>query len=190
VGEVTRKLLVVEDDLGLQKQLKWCFDGYEVITAENREDAVAQIRRHEPPVVLQDLGLPPEAEGVGEGFATLHEILTLAPRTKVIVVTGNDERDNAVRAVGAGAYDFYSKPVDVDVLQLLVNRAFTLWELRSHAAALPEDREDRRSGCHDAPPRRERHGQGDLRQGPARLEPARRPSVRRHQLRSHPREPA
>jgi len=143
---VTRKLLVVEDDLGLQKQLKWCFDGYEVITAENREDAVAQVRRHEPPVVLQDLGLPPEAEGVGEGFATLNEILTLAPRTKVIVVTGNDERDNALRAIGAGAYDFYSKPVDVDVLELLVNRAFTLWELEeenrrlaAQAAASPLD---------------------------------------------------
>ncbi len=144
MAELTRKLLVVEDDLGLQKQLKWCFDGYEVVTAENREEAIAQLRRNEPPVVLQDLGLPPDAEGVSEGFATLKEILSLAPRTKVIVVTGNEERDNAVRAVGAGAYDFYSKPVDEDVLQLLVNRAFTLWELEeenrrlaAHASASP-----------------------------------------------------
>ena len=121
-----RKLLVVEDDLGLQKQLKWALRGYEVIAAENRQQAIAEVRRHEPPVVLQDLGLPPDAAGVEEGFATLREILTLAPRTKVIVVTGNGDRDNAVRAVGAGAYDFYSKPVDVDVLNLLIDRAWTL----------------------------------------------------------------
>ena len=121
-----RKLLVVEDDRGLQKQLKWALSGYEVIAAENRQQAIAEVRRHEPPVVLQDLGLPPDAAGVEEGFATLREILSIAPRTKVIVVTGNGDRDNAVRAVGAGAYDFYSKPVDVDVLNLLIDRAWTL----------------------------------------------------------------
>jgi two-component system NtrC family response regulator len=121
-----RKLLVVEDDRGLQKQLKWALSGYEVIAAENRQQAIAELRRHEPPVVLQDLGLPPDAAGVEEGFATLREILSFAPRTKVIVVTGNGDRDNAVRAVGAGAYDFYSKPVDVDVLNLLIDRAWTL----------------------------------------------------------------
>ena len=121
-----RKLLVVEDDRGLQKQLKWALSGYEVIAAENRQQAIAEVRRHEPPVVLQDLGLPPDAAGVEEGFATLREILSIAPRTKVIVVTGNGDRDNAVRAVGAGAYDFYSKPVDVDILNLLIDRAWTL----------------------------------------------------------------
>ena len=105
-----RKLLVVEDDRGLQKQLKWALSGYEVIAAENRQQAIAELRRHEPPVVLQDLGLPPDAAGVEEGFATLREILAFAPRTKVIVVTGNGDRDNAVRAVGAGAYDFYRSP--------------------------------------------------------------------------------
>jgi two-component system NtrC family response regulator len=124
-----RKLLVVEDDRGLQKQLKWALRGYEVIAAENRQQAIAEVRRHEPPVVLQDLGLPPDAAGVEEGFATLREILSIAPRTKVIVVTGNGDRDNAVRSVGAGAYDFYSKPVDVDVLNLLIDRAWTLHEL-------------------------------------------------------------
>jgi two-component system NtrC family response regulator len=121
-----RKLLIVEDDRGLQKQLKWALSGYEVIAAENRQQAIAELRRHEPPVVLQDLGLPPDAAGVEEGFATLREILSFAPRTKVIVVTGNGDRDNAVRAVGAGAYDFYSKPVDVDVLNLLIDRAWAL----------------------------------------------------------------
>ena len=129
MADEKRKLLVVEDDRGLQKQIKWALREFEVIAAENRPQAIAELRRHEPPVVLQDLGLPPDAAGVEEGFATLREILSLAPHTKVIVVTGNGDRDNAVRAVGAGAYDFYSKPVDVDVLKLLVNRAWTLHEL-------------------------------------------------------------
>ena len=124
-----KTLLVVEDDAGLRKQLKWCFDEYEVVTAENREAALAAVRRHEPPVVLQDLGLPPDAEGVTEGMETLREILAIAPATKVIVVTGNDDRENAVRAVALGAYDFYQKPVDVDVLKLLVSRAYALNEL-------------------------------------------------------------
>jgi two-component system NtrC family response regulator len=117
-------LLVVEDDEGLQKQLRWCLDDYEVLFASDRESAITELRRAEPAVVLQDLGLPPDPAGVSEGLATLEQILALAPHTKVIVVTGNDDRDNAVRAVGLGAYDFYQKPVDVDVLKLLVGRAF------------------------------------------------------------------
>jgi len=124
-----KRLLVVEDDAGLRKQLKWCFDEYAVVTAENRETALAAVRRYQPPVVLQDLGLPPDAEGVTEGMETLREILAIAPATKVIVVTGNDDRENAVRAVAIGAYDFYQKPIDVDVLKLLVSRAYNLKEL-------------------------------------------------------------
>src|SRR3954463_3356724 len=122
--EDKQRLLIVEDDLGLQKQLKWCFDSYEVIQATSRSEAVAHMRRFEPAVVLQDLGLPPDADGVGEGMATLKELLSLAPQTKIIVVTGNADRDSAVRAVGLGAWDFYSKPVDTDVLKLIVQRAF------------------------------------------------------------------
>jgi two-component system, NtrC family, response regulator len=122
-------LLVVEDDVGLQKQLRWCFEDYEVVIAEDRPGAMAALRRYEPAVVLQDLGLPPDAEGVSEGIATLREIIAAAPRTKVIVVTGNADRDNALRAVGAGAYDFYQKPLDVDVLKLIVGRAFEIHEL-------------------------------------------------------------
>src|SRR5215471_10785533 len=122
----TRKLLIVEDDIGLQKQLKWCFVDYEVLFAENRPGAIAQLRRHEPAVVLQDLGLPPDAEGVSEGMSLLSEILVLAPNTKIVVVTGNQDKDNALRAVGFGAYDFYQKPLDTDVLQLIVARAFSL----------------------------------------------------------------
>jgi two-component system NtrC family response regulator len=139
VAEEARKLLIVEDDRGLQKQLKWCFDGYDVVVAEDRESALGELRRHEPAVVLQDLGLPPDPEGVSEGFKTLQEILRIRPATKVIVVTGNETRDNALKAVGFGAYDFYQKPVDVDVLQLLVNRAFTLYELEAENRRLARE---------------------------------------------------
>jgi two-component system NtrC family response regulator len=144
VAEDKAKLLIVEDDLGLQKQLKWCFNDYEVIVAADRAAAIAAVRRHEPAVVLQDLGLPPDAEGVAEGFACLLEILKLAPHTKVIVVTGQLDKQNAVRAVGLGAYDFYQKPVDTDVLRLLVQRAFNIHaleeqnrHLREHQSEMP-----------------------------------------------------
>jgi two-component system NtrC family response regulator len=126
VAEPTKRpvLLVVEDDIGLQKQLRWCFEQYEVVVAADRPSAIAALRRYEPAVVLQDLGLPPDPAGVAEGMACISEILNLRPRTKVIVMTGNHDRDNAVRAVGAGAYDFYQKPLDVATLQLIVARAF------------------------------------------------------------------
>ncbi len=129
--EESRKLLIVEDDPGLLKQLKWCFEGYDVYTAEDRQSAIAELRRHEPTVVLQDLGLPPKPEGVEEGLATLSETLKLAPRTKVIVVTGNGDQENALTAVAQGAYDFYQKPVDTDTLKLLVDRAFNIAELEN-----------------------------------------------------------
>jgi two-component system NtrC family response regulator len=138
VSEDKPKLLIVEDDLGLQKQLKWCFDEHEVLIAGTRAEALAQLRRFEPPVVLQDLGLPPDPEGVNEGMQTLRETLSLAPGTKVIVVTGNNDRDNAVRAVSLGAYDFYQKPVDTDVLRLIVSRAFHIHALEQQNRALQE----------------------------------------------------
>jgi len=127
--EQARKLLIVEDDPGLLNQLKWCFEGYDVVMAEDSESAIAELRRHEPSVVLQDLGLPPKPDGVEEGFATLGEILKLAPHTKVIVVTGHGDQENALHAVAQGAYDFYQKPVDTDTLKLLVDRAFNISEL-------------------------------------------------------------
>ena len=129
--EHARKLLIVEDDPGLLKQLKWCFEGYDVYTAEDREQAIAELRRHEPAVILQDLGLPPQPEGVEEGFAALAETLRLAPHTKVIVVTGNGDQENALNSVAQGAYDFYEKPVDTDTLKLLVDRAFNIAELEA-----------------------------------------------------------
>jgi two-component system NtrC family response regulator len=130
-SEDRQKLLVIEDDPGLLRQLKWHFEGYEVITASTREQALVQLRRHEPLVVLQDLGLPPDDEGVEEGLACLRDILRLAPHTKVIVVTGNGQRDNALRAVAQGAYDFYQKPVDVQVLDLITQRAFHMAEIEA-----------------------------------------------------------
>ena len=131
MSEASRKLLIVEDDPGLLSQLKWCFEGYDVYTAEDRESAIVELRRHEPTVVLQDLGLPPKPEGVEEGLLTLTETLKLAPHTKVIVVTGNGDQENALTAVAQGAYDFYEKPVDTDTLKLLVDRAFNISELES-----------------------------------------------------------
>lgn len=123
------KLLVVEDDKGLQKQLKWGYEDYEVIIAEDRNSAIAAVRLHEPKVVTLDLGLPPDPDGVTEGFAILQDILTLAPKTKVIVASGHGERSSALRAVASGAYDFYQKPVDIDELGLVVRRAFQLREI-------------------------------------------------------------
>ena len=124
-----KTLLIVEDDLGLQSQLRWHFDQYDVVIAGDRQSAIDELRKHEPEVVLQDLGLPPDDEGVEEGFMTLDEILRLAPHTKIIVVTGNHDYENAVRAVSLGAYDFYEKPVNTEVLDLIVQRAFQMHEL-------------------------------------------------------------
>jgi two-component system NtrC family response regulator len=125
----SRKLLIVEDDPGLLSQLKWCFEGYDVVTAEDRGSAINELRRHEPSVVLQDLGLPPNPDGVDEGLATLQELLRLSPHTKVIVVTGHGDQENALKSVALGAYDFYQKPVDTETLQLLVERAFNMSRL-------------------------------------------------------------
>ena len=125
----THPLLIVEDDPGLQKQLKWSLDQYEIILASNRVEAIAALRRFMPPVVTLDLGLPPDPTNASEGLATLKEILELSPHTKVIVVTGNDDRSNAIEAIARGAYDFYQKPVDADVLNLIIARAFHLHAL-------------------------------------------------------------
>ena len=124
-----KTLLVVEDDPGLQKALRWAFEGFKVITAEDRETAIAHLRRYEPHVVTRDLGLPPDPGGATEGLATLQEILSLAPSTKVIVVTGNNDRENAIRAIGLGAWLFFQKPVDPELLDVIVERAYSLFEL-------------------------------------------------------------
>jgi two-component system NtrC family response regulator len=119
-----RKLLVVEDDKGLQSQLRWAFDDFEVTIAGDRAEAINQVRRIEPNVVLLDLGLPPDPGGVTEGLATLSEILSLTPATKVIILTGDDNYANAVKSIALGAYDFHQKPADPQMLALLVDRAY------------------------------------------------------------------
>lgn len=124
-------LLIVEDDAGLQKQLKWSFDDLDVVIAGDREAALVAVRRYEPAVVTLDLGLPPDADGASEGLATLEQILALAPATKVIVVSGNQDRANAVQAVAAGAYDYYHKPIEPEILRLIVNRAMHLHQLET-----------------------------------------------------------
>ncbi|MEN8802690.1 MAG: response regulator, partial [Thiogranum sp.] len=125
----SRKLLVVEDDPGLQTQLKWCFEGYDVIIAGDREAALSELEKYRIPVVTLDLGLPPDADGTGEGFQALEAILTRSPATKVIVVTGNNDRQHALQAIGMGAYDFFYKPIDADLLGFIVNRAYRLHEI-------------------------------------------------------------
>ena len=129
MSEETKVLLVVEDDEGLQRQLKWAYDGYEVVCVGDRQGAIDALRAHEPPVVTLDLGLPPDPDGTDEGFATLAEILRLKPDTKVIVASGHGARESALKAIGMGAYDFYKKPVDIDELGLIVARAFHVHEI-------------------------------------------------------------
>lgn len=128
--EKMRPLLIVEDDPALQKQIRWAFDKYETLTAGDRESALAQVRRYSPPVVTMDLGLPPDADSVSEGFLLLEQILTTAPETKVIVLTGQNDRSNALRAVGLGAYDFFAKPFEIDMLGLTIERAYRLYDLQ------------------------------------------------------------
>ncbi len=131
-------LLLVDDDTGLQKQLRWTLDAYDIQVAKDRESAISQVRRFEPPVVLLDLGLPPDREGATEGLATLEQILKLMPTAKIIVVTGNQDRENAVRAIGMGAYDFYQKPFEPEMLSLIVGRAMHVHQLEQENRQLKQ----------------------------------------------------
>ncbi len=137
-----RKLLLVDDDPGILRGLKWSLDRYELLAAADRAEAIELFRRHRPNVVTLDLGLPPAVDDASEGLATLDAILALAPNTKVIVVSGNDDRRNAVIAVGRGAADFYHKPIDAEILALLIARAFAVFDLEE------ENRQLRRAGEH------------------------------------------
>lgn len=131
MNDKRRTLLVVEDDPALQKQMRWAFDSFETVVADDRESALAQLRRYEPAVVTMDLGLPPSPDDVAEGFRLLGEMLVLAPDTKVIVLTGQHDRENAVRAVAMGAYDFFGKPFEPELLALTIDRAFRLHDLQA-----------------------------------------------------------
>lgn len=128
--EKNRPLLIVEDDPALQKQMRWSLDQFDTLTASDRESALTQIHRHCPAVVTMDLGLPPAADSVAEGFRLLEQTLAAAPDTKVIVLTGQNDRSNALRAIGLGAYDFFAKPFEPELLALTIERAFRLHDLQ------------------------------------------------------------
>jgi two-component system, NtrC family, response regulator len=146
------KLLIVEDDPGLQSQLRWYFEGYEVFLGKDHSSAMTLVRRHEPQLVTLDLGLPPDPSNATEGLALLEDILAVSPQTKVIVVTGSDDRSNALKAVALGAYDFYIKPVDADALRLIVDRAARLHELEEENRQLARRAESPLQGVITADP--------------------------------------
>ncbi|WAC71926.1 PEP-CTERM-box response regulator transcription factor [Roseateles sp. SL47] len=139
-------LLIVEDDLALQKQLKWSLDRFESVTADDVATALLQFRRHKPAVVTMDLGLPPDQDSVSEGFRLLEKLIELDPGIKVIVLTGQNDQNNALRAIRMGAYDFLSKPVDADVLALTVERAMRLHELQQENQRLLTQQEGEPTG--------------------------------------------
>jgi two-component system NtrC family response regulator len=124
-----KKLLIIDDDPGILKQLKWCFTDYDVITAENRETALAQVKLHQPSVITLDLGLPPDPSNASEGLATLTAVLNFCPHTKIIVITGTDNRTHAITAIALGASDFFQKPVEPEILGHVINRAFHIHQL-------------------------------------------------------------
>jgi two-component system, NtrC family, response regulator len=133
-------LLVVDDDDDLRKQMKWALSGeYEVILAEDRPNAVKAFQKKRPHVVTLDLGLPPRPASVEEGFATLAELLEISPKTKIIVITGREEKEHALKAVAEGAYDFLSKPVEIDDLKIVLKRAVYLAGLEREYSELRGD---------------------------------------------------
>ncbi len=138
MAEAKPKLLVIEDDAGLQAQLKWAYEDFQVVLASDRASAITALRSEEPAVVTLDLGLPPDPDGTSEGFAVLDEIMALRPETKVIVASGHGARESALTAIERGAYDFYQKPVDIEQLGLIVRRAFNLHEIETENRTLAE----------------------------------------------------
>src|SRR5450830_70502 len=136
--ETVRSLLIVEDDLALQKQIKWSLDRFESVTAHDRSSALLQLRKCLPAVVTMDLGLPPDADSVSEGLKLLEQVMAFDPDIKVIVLTGQNDQANALRAVAMGAYDFFAKPFEPELLNLTVERAFRLFELQTENKRLRE----------------------------------------------------
>lgn len=138
MSDMRPKLLIVEDDPGLQRQLRWAYEEYQLFIAGDRDEAIEILRAETPDVVTLDLGLPPDPDGTSEGFATLQDILRIKPDTKVIVASGHGARASALNAISGGAYDFYQKPVDIDELGLIVRRAFHVHALEKENARLAE----------------------------------------------------
>jgi two-component system NtrC family response regulator len=129
--EKSRGLLIVEDDLALQKQIKWSLDRFDSVTAHDRESALVQLRKHAPAVVTMDLGLPPDPDSVSEGFKLLEQIMAAAPQTRVIVLTGQNDQSNALRAIAMGACDFLAKPFEPEILDVIVERTFRISQLQA-----------------------------------------------------------
>lgn len=142
MSEENKPLLLVEDDPGLGSQLRWALDEYNVTHVDNRGDAIEAMRANDIRIVVLDLGLPPDPNGATEGLATLEEILAIRPSTKIIVSSGNEDRVNAVEAIRLGAYDFYPKPVDIEVLKLIIGRAMHLYDLEEENRALQRKSND------------------------------------------------
>ncbi len=133
-----RPLLIVDDDTGLLRKLRWAFSEHKVHAAGTRQEALALIRAHTIPVAIVDLGLPPDPDGASEGLATLSEIREISAGTKVIIATGNETREHALRAIALGAYDFYQKPIDIEILRMIVGRAEQMYELEAENRRLTE----------------------------------------------------
>ena len=131
MSDIRTPLLIIEDDPALQRQMAWAFEQYEPVTAADRESALSLVRRHRPAVVTMDLGLPPQPDDPSEGFRLLQDLLSTAPDTKIIVLTGQNDHANALKAIGLGAYDFYSKPFQPEILALIIERAYRLHALQA-----------------------------------------------------------
>ena len=131
-------MLILEDDEGLRRQYRWALSEFELILASTREEALSLVRSAPPAVAIVDLGLPPDPDGATEGLAALEALRQLSPDCKVIIATGNENREHALHAIALGAYDFFQKPVDIDMLRLIVERAFRLQELEAENRRLAE----------------------------------------------------
>jgi two-component system NtrC family response regulator len=132
-----RRILLVEDDTGLQRQMQWALDPFVMIAAGTRSEAIRAFEdAGDIHIVILDLGLPPDPDGASEGLRVLDSILSVAPQTKVIILSGNADRAVAVNAVARGAFDFISKPIDVDELKLIIQRAARMFELEEENRTL------------------------------------------------------
>jgi two-component system NtrC family response regulator len=153
-----KQILVIEDNADIQTQMKWGLSkDFSVIMASNRTSARRVFNKNQPDVVTLDLGLPPDEDGSSEGMACLREILKKVPETKVIVVTGNNERENALKAVSMGAYDYYQKPVDMNELKVIIQRAFHLTEIENENRKLHNLLNKEVGFCHCPDHRGKRH---------------------------------
>jgi two-component system, NtrC family, response regulator len=144
-AETLRQILLVEDDDGLRRQMQWALEGYKVLAASNAAEALRQFGGDVSLVIL-DLGLPPDRDGASEGLKVLDAVLNQAPQTKVIILSGNSDRSVALSAVERGAFDFISKPVEIDVLKLIIDRAFRVFDLEKENQALRLSRDQRLPG--------------------------------------------